>query len=71
MDDITTIHPAAATAVPLPAEQVAEPVSASKDSERPPSEHAIEALSVSEDTTVRSKLRIYTIFIALCVSCSP
>ncbi|KAI4862472.1 MFS general substrate transporter [Hypoxylon rubiginosum] len=68
MDDITTIHPAAATAVPLPAEQVAEPVSASKDSERPPSEHAIEALSVSEDTTVRSKLRIYTIFIALCLT---
>ncbi|KAI1780331.1 MFS general substrate transporter [Hypoxylon cercidicola] len=58
MDDITTIGSAA--------EQVAEP--ASKDTERPPSEHAIEALTISEDATVRSKLRIYTIFIALCLT---
>lgn len=72
MDEITPVNPAPANvgsaAVALPAEQVAAPERASKDNERPPTEHTIEALTVSEDATVRSKLRIYTIFIALCVS---
>ncbi|KAI6088752.1 MFS general substrate transporter [Hypoxylon rubiginosum] len=72
MDEITPVNPAPANvgsaAVALPAEQVAAPERASKDNERPPTEHTIEALTVSEDATVRSKLRIYTIFIALCLT---
>ncbi|KAI1761599.1 MFS general substrate transporter [Hypoxylon sp. FL1150] len=72
MDEITPVNPIAANvgsaAVPLPAEQVAAPERASRDNEQPPTEHAVEALTVSEDGTVRSKLRIYTIFLALCLT---
>jgi hypothetical protein len=71
MDDITALKPATANAGPpavaLPSEHTAEQKRVSMGKEHPPNEHTIEPLDVSEDSNVRSKLRIYTILIALCV----
>jgi hypothetical protein len=74
MDDITTLKPAATIAgapamapATEPTEHSAEQKPVSMDTERPPNEHTIEPLEISEDLPVRSKLRIYTILIALSV----
>lgn len=77
MDVITALESTIANvgipAATLPSQGTAEQKRLSKDDERTPDEHTIEQLDVSEQidvsehTNVRSKLRIYTILIALCV----
>lgn len=76
MDEITRHEPAAenvgtqtAASPEQAAQQQQQPESPAEG--RPTNEQAMEALEVSDDSGVRSKLRIYTIFIALCVLQPP
>lgn len=73
MDEITAHETAVANAgtqAEMSPEQMAQQLQPeSTVKERTTNEPAMESLEVAEDPRVRSKLRIYTIFIALCVLC--